>query len=97
MTGWQRVAVGVGVLLLVVAIWAAAQPLNSADSFCGSAFVSRGGGHELNGCEVRLTQQRAGAAVVAVAGVACVLAVSRRRRRGQASADDQDREARGDR
>lgn len=72
-----RTLVVAGLVLLVVALALAAQPLDNGDNFCGNAFVSRGSDHQYNGCDVRLAEQRAAAALIALSGVGLVVAAAR--------------------
>jgi hypothetical protein len=73
-----RIFAAVGALLIAVVL--AAQPLDSGDNFCGNAFVSRGSNHRYNGCDVRLAEQRAGAFLIALAGVGLLVATATRPR-----------------
>ncbi len=79
-TNAHRIATGIAVMLVAIAIFLAAQPLDSGDNFCGSAFVSRGHNHEFNGCDTRLTQQRVGTGLIAICGIGGLGFVATRRR-----------------
>ena len=77
----RRVRVGlaaVAIVAMAVGVWAAAQPIDRGDSYCGTVFTQGGSAHACDGALAPYTVTVIVAVIVAVAALVVFIPWSRR-------------------